>query len=167
MKYYLDTEFYEEPKRPLDLISIGIVCEDGREYYAESHDYDSKLARHDGWLKDNVYPHLLGGIVCKRVKEIKSDLLEFFDVEKYRKPEIWAYYADYDWVVFCQIFGRMIDLPKGFPMYCRDIKQLCDSLGNPKLPEQGSSEHDALEDARWNKVAHDFLLERQYRMENS
>lgn len=37
-----------------------------------------------------------------------------------------AYYADYDWVVFCWLFGRMIDLPKGFPMYCVDIKQIMD-----------------------------------------
>ena len=41
-------------------------------------------------------------------------------------PTFYAYYADYDWVVFCKIFGRMIDLPKHFPMYCRDLKQTLD-----------------------------------------
>ena len=41
-------------------------------------------------------------------------------------PEFYAYYADYDWVAFCWIFGKMIDLPKGFPMYCRDLKQMLD-----------------------------------------
>lgn len=35
--------------------------------------------------------------------------------------------ADYDWVVLCQLYGTMMDLPKGWPMYCRDVKQLCDS----------------------------------------
>jgi hypothetical protein len=39
------------------------------------------------------------------------------------KPEFYAYYADYDWVVFCQLFGKMNDLPKGFPQYCKDLKQ--------------------------------------------
>jgi hypothetical protein len=73
------------------------------------------------------------------------------------KPEIWAYYADYDWVAFCQIFGTMMDLPKGFPMYCRDIKQECDRLGNPDLPSQEQGEHNALYDARWNKQAWEFL----------
>jgi hypothetical protein len=73
------------------------------------------------------------------------------------KPEVWAYYADYDWVVFCQLFGTMMDLPKGYPMYCRDIKQECDRLGNPRLPEQGKGEHNALADARWNKKAYEFL----------
>jgi hypothetical protein len=42
-------------------------------------------------------------------------------------------------------------------MYTRDIKQLCDDLGNPKLPEQGEGEHNALYDARWNKLAYEFL----------
>lgn len=34
MKYFLDTEFIEAPNH-LDLISIGIVAEDGRELYGE------------------------------------------------------------------------------------------------------------------------------------
>ncbi len=42
-------------------------------------------------------------------------------------------------------------------MYCKDIKQWCDELGNPKLPEQGKSEHHALADAKWNKEAWEFL----------
>lgn len=52
----------------------------------------------------------------------------------------------------------MMDLPKGWPMYCRDIKQFCDDIGNPRLPEQGKGEHHALSDAKWNKQAYDFLL---------
>ncbi len=49
-------------------------------------------------------------------------LLAFFGKE----PEIYGYYADYDWVLLCSLFGRMIDLPKGFPMYCIDLKQIID-----------------------------------------
>ena len=79
-------------------------------------------------------------------------------MEQYGKPEFWGYYADYDWVVFCWLFGSMMDLPKGWPMYCRDIKQFCDDIGNPRLPEQGKGEHHALSDAKWNKQAYDFLL---------
>ena len=74
------------------------------------------------------------------------------------KPEIWAYYASYDHVVFCQLFGTMMDLPNGFPMYTKDIKQLCDDLGNPELPKQESGEHNALADARHNQVMHQFLM---------
>ena len=47
MKYYLDTEFHEYKKNGIDtieLISIGIVAEDGREYYAISKDFNLKEA---------------------------------------------------------------------------------------------------------------------------
>ena len=43
----------------------------------------------------------------------------------------------------------MMDLPKGWPMYCRDVKQLADSKGNPKLAKQETQEHNALADAIW------------------
>jgi hypothetical protein len=51
----------------------------------------------------------------------------------------------------------MMQLPKGWPMYCRDVKQLCDNMGNPKLPEQSSTQHHALADAMWTKEAWEFL----------
>jgi hypothetical protein len=170
MKYWIDTEFIEDGKT-IDLISIGIVCEDGREFYAESADAD--LSKASEWVKDNVIAHLwskqenvvtanawtrdggIGGLLTH--KEIGSEVIRFCSPETFGKPEFWAYYADYDWVVFCQLFGTMMDLPKGFPMYCRDIKQECDRLGNPRLPEQGKGEHNALADAKWNKSAYYFL----------
>lgn len=42
-------------------------------------------------------------------------------------------------------------------MYTRDIKQWCDALGNPKLPEQGKGEHHALADAKHNHIMYEFL----------
>jgi len=90
-------------------------------------------------------------------EQIKRELLAFMNPEQYGKPEIWGYYADYDWVAFAQLFGTMMNLPDGFPMYCRDIKQWADMVGNPQLPEQGEGEHNALQDARWNRLAFQFL----------
>jgi hypothetical protein len=151
MKYWFDTEFIENGKT-IDLISIGIVAEDGRKYYAVSSQFNSNDASQ--WVKDNVIVHLPVYEYRKTRSKIADEVKEFINCEK---PEIWAYYADYDWVAFCQLFGTMMDLPKGYPMYCRDIKQLCDSLGNPKLPEQESLEHHALNDALWTKQAWHFL----------
>lgn len=51
----------------------------------------------------------------------------------------------------------MIDLPKHFPKFCMDLKQLAVMRGNPTLPKQESGEHDALADARWNMHVHRFL----------
>lgn len=46
---------------------------------------------------------------------------------------------------------------------CRDLKQWCDDLGNPRLPEQGKGAHHALADAKWNRVAWQFLWDRDTR----
>lgn len=153
MKYWLDTEFGERPCT-IDLISIGIVAEDGREYYAHSSEYD--VGALNKWVRENVLPYLADKAPISRA-QIRNEILEFCDPEKYGKPEFWGYYCDYDWVVFCWLFGAMIDLPEGFPMYCRDIKQFADDLGDVRLPEQGKGEHDALADARWNKKAYYYL----------
>jgi len=155
MRYFLDTEFCESgPYKPIQLISIGLVCENGDEFYRVA-DFDEDAC--NDWVKANVLPHLEISMRSP-LSAIALELQQF--VERTRgedKPEFWGYYADYDWVVFCQMFGAMVDLPKGWPMYCRDIKQLCDSLGNPTLPKQESTEHNALCDARWNKQAYHFL----------
>src|SRR4051812_12087398 len=55
MKFFLDTEFIEDGVT-IDLISIGIVAEDGREYYAVSSEFDPTKASQ--WVKDNVLVHL-------------------------------------------------------------------------------------------------------------
>lgn len=41
-------------------------------------------------------------------------------------PEFYGYYSAYDHVALCWLFGKMMDLPKGFPMYTRDLKQVMD-----------------------------------------
>ncbi|SEE51387.1 3'-5' exoribonuclease domain-containing protein [Bradyrhizobium lablabi] len=151
MRYWFDTEFIEDGKT-IDLLSIGIVAEDGRELYLENLSAD--VSRASDWVRENVIAHL--DMVKHGVahEEIGPKVLAFVGADK---PEIWAYYADYDWVAMCQLFGTMMDLPKGWPMYCRDVKQLCDAVGNPKLPEQGTQEHNAIEDARWTRQAWEFL----------
>lgn len=251
MKYFLDTEFHEYEKElhvlsqggkfdhewgtyneihtvhktpTIDLISIGIVAEDDREYYAISKEFDVEAAWENEWLRENVLKSLYEGLIdeywnkkCFRKTVEYSDLSvsnlkSNFTLERLRSliqqygksrkqiaeeikefvgkdPEFYAYYADYDWVVFCWLFGRMIDLPDEFPMYCRDLKQILDEkqekrsgivkmmLAKPSLrgdlklgdlynveffknlpgyPKQ-DNEHNALDDAKWNKELHEFL----------
>ena len=167
-RYFLDTEFHESGYgRPIELISLALVSDDGREFYAILGDGWSKAGVSD-WLKENVLPNLG---VCKPNMDVagsfyspscpRSEMaraIESFILEvPGGKPEIWGYYADYDWVIFCQLFGRMIDLPKHFPRVCFDIKQRAVDLGNPRLPKQASYEHNALADARHNQAMFDFL----------
>ena len=159
MKFFLDTEFIERgSKFPVTLISIGVVSDNGDTFYAESSEWS--VAHCSQWIIENVLPHLKNDSRIP-VSEIGRRLKDWVArVGGDSKPEFWGYYADYDWVVTAQMFGTMMDLPKGWPMYCNDIKQLCGSLGNPKLPEQGKGEHNALADAFWNRKAYYFLDER-------
>lgn len=149
MKVWFDTEFIEDGKT-IDLISIGAVREDGRMFYAENSECDR--AKASDWVRKNVLPKLSDGQSAMTREKIAEAIVEFAG----EKPEFWAYYADYDWVVLCQLFGTMMDLPKGWPMFCMDIKQLCVSKGNPRLPKP-TVEHNALSDARWNQEMWEFL----------
>lgn len=254
MKYYLDQEFNEGFRKPIkwlptigkfnrkhhfiDLISIGLVCEDGREYYAVCNEFNISEAykKHDVipfltsknhsiydeynyWLRDNVlrpiffnfYKQGLVNLhyvtsmslskmkdviksVGKSKKQISKDIMQFvYSTSQINNPntihnwesvkhlfhvEFYGYYADYDWVLFCSLFGTMMDLPKGFPMYCIDLKQILDDKArnmkgfspmstvedkiwrikkDKSYPKQ-ENEHHALSDAKWNKKLHDFIL---------
>jgi hypothetical protein len=183
IRYYLDTEFVENGST-IELISIGIVSSDLREYYAINQECDFTKA--NDWVKENVLVHLPGkpddnaidpDRAWKTEKAIAKDIICFvkqpffkndlsaldYKTLKQIEPkegidvEFWAYYGSYDWVVLCQLFGAMIDLPRGFPMYINDIKQWCKQLGNPALPRQDKGEHHALIDAKWVKTAWNFL----------
>ena len=189
MKYFFDTEFIENGKT-IDLISIGIVADDCRCYYAQNVECDFLKA--SDWVWRNVFPNLAhfnmrGSRSCSQVQEpydsglgirtripcvgkdepcpwrdrisIKQEILAFCDFSKYGKPEFWGYYADYDWVALCQLFGTMVQLPKGYPMYCNDLKQLCVSMGDPSLPK-GDGRHNSLTDALWVKGTHQYLTNR-------
>jgi 3' exoribonuclease, RNase T-like len=149
MRIWFDTEFIEDG-RTIDIISIGMVREDGATLYLENRECDHSRA--SDWVKANVLPHLKGDPCLNRAGI--ADAVRKFAGEK---PEFWGYYADYDWVVLCQLYGTMMDLPKGWPMFCLDIKQACMTIGNARLPEQGKDEHHALADALWNKSAWEFI----------
>jgi len=194
MKYFIDTEFKEKPNT-IDLISIGIVCEDGREYYALNKDFNLKEVWNDEWLRENVLlpiyiEHVHGdmrnhvsfsrnsikGILKgfgKSMNEIASEIKDFC-YYSYSEAQIenaniqfYGYYADYDWVVFCWIFGRMMDLPKGFPMYCKDLKQMMDDKlldkdWKRKNCPDPEGEHNALVDAKWNlELFNQIVLQKQ------
>ena len=152
-KYFIDTEFIEKPCT-IQLISIGIKCEDGREYYAISSEFNDQDA--DNWVVCNVIPKLEEDIVRKPLHTIREELLVFVK----DNPEFWGYYADYDWVVFCWLFGRMVDLPNGWPMYCKDLKQLADETGKLRFdcPNSPNGEHNALCDAKWNEDFYNYLI---------
>jgi hypothetical protein len=246
--YYIDFEFLEgtqenflgfRTKPTIDMISVGVVAEDGREFYAISKEFNLREAWHrydvkteDGvrvrvhWIRDNVLKPIFNDLVllAKNDKEFTSGRslsFNYYDLKKLvnryglsrnsmKKEltrflldpyntvwnswdgsevsyfenlpkesnieiEIYGYYSAFDHVCLSWIYGKMIDLPDGIPMYTRDLKQSIDEYTNRvykgdisrsekevifkrigNYPKQ-ENEHNALADARWNMKLHNFL----------
>lgn len=143
MRYFYDTEFIEDG-RTIDLISIGIVCEDGRTYYAVSEDHNPSRAGQ--WVKDNVLAKLppRSDESWRSRMEIADDVRRFIG----KGAEMWADYGAYDHVVLCQLWGTMMDLPGHVPMFTHEFRQAWEEAGCPELPPEPGDAHDALADAQ-------------------
>jgi hypothetical protein len=177
MRYFYDCEFLEDGKT-VDLISIGVVAEDGRELYLVNRNAPWKRIKKHEWLMDNVVPGLpqphgdwrnhmpkswVIDFQSPHVREHAAiaDMVERFllgdDLETYTDLELWADYGAYDHVALCQLFGPMIALPPGIPMFTHDLQQALRAAGNPPMPEQDSGLHNALADARHLKACFEAL----------
>jgi hypothetical protein len=174
VKIYMDWEFLEDGAT-IEPISVGLVTEDGMEYYAVFRDMPAKRIVKNDWLMKNVWPGLprLFGDArmhagrsnplaldwrhpdLKSRKKIRDEVAYF--ILNTPDVELWGWYSAYDHVCLAQLFGRMIDLPSGIPMWTNDLKQEHLRLGEPQLPEQASGVHNALADARHIKVMDEFL----------
>jgi hypothetical protein len=168
-RIHYDTEFLEDG-RTIDLISIGMIREDGAEYYAVSLDMPLERIEAHQWLRANVVPSLplCGGAPFmwdrddpgfRHVKpraQIAREVRDF--LRAVPDPQLWAWYAAYDHVALAQLFGPMISMPDGIPMWTNDLRQECERLGNPALPSlSGITEHNALDDAREVAFRHRWL----------
>lgn len=90
------------------------------------------------------------------------------DKPLYQKIELYGYYSAYDHVVMCWLFGVMNDLPDGFPYYTIDLQQILDEKAKTFMPLEDlkklkaypkqTNEHNALQDAIFNKRLHEFIL---------
>ena len=150
LKYWIDTEFIERPWS-IDLISVALVAEDGREFYAESNEVD--WSRASRWTLDTVRPQLKGPTMS--LENVSYGLRGF--TEHDHEPVFWGYFPAFDWVAFVWLFGGVNDLPFHYPQHCLDIRQWAMGLGHPQLPPQVGPVHHALADARWTRDAWLFL----------
>lgn len=153
-KIFFDTEFLSGPPA-LHLISIGMVDEDGREFYGVRKEapWDKILA--NKWLNQNVVPHL----PPQTSKEWMSDNDLRHEIEIFcgRYPEFWAYVAAYDWVALTALYGQFYDLPESWPFHVNDIKWMMKLAKVKSLPHRtDGKEHDALADAWEVKMGYDW-----------
>ncbi|MEL6867854.1 MAG: 3'-5' exoribonuclease [Bacteroidota bacterium] len=118
----MDTEFTGLHQQTT-LISIGLVTDQQESFYAEFTDYDPEQV--GDWIQANVIEQLqfqekpnnyFEKIADKhwRVKGntawIKTYLIDFLSA--FEAVEIWADNLAYDWVLFCQLFGHGLNIPK-------------------------------------------------------
>ena len=132
MKIFFDTEFTGLHK-DTTLISIGLVDENGRTFYAEFLGYDGNQI--DDWIRDNVITNLKYK-TC--ITNWNNEDFEHFEcvgytyfikqwLEKwlsiYNDVQLVSDCSHYDMVLFIDIFGGAFDIPKQVNPACHDINQ--------------------------------------------
>lgn len=180
MKVFFDTEFTGLHQNTT-LISIGLVSDDGRTFYAELRDYDRKQI--DTWLQENVIDNLL--MNDKAFAAESEDGIHFrykgdtayirLKLEKWlgtltgnnsgEKIEIWSDCLAYDWVLFNQVYGHAFNIPKNVYYIPFDICTLMKIKGvDPDINREQfagieGNKHNALHDAKVIKACYEKLME--------
>lgn len=173
-KIFFDTEFTGLHQNTT-LISIGLISECGKTFYAELTDYDKSQI--DDWLQENVIDNLT--LKNKGLNEVyetidnmtfKGNLqplklaLEYF-FKQFDAVEMWSDCLSYDWVLFNQIFGHAFNIPKNVYYIPFDICTLFHVKGvDPDINREefsnmkkGSQKHNALWDVKVIKVCFEKL----------
>jgi len=164
-KIFFDTEFSGLHQKTT-LISIGLISECGKTFYAELTDYDKSQI--DDWLQENVISNLQhdpsddefvhihnGNVFCTGdSSKIKTELIAWF--AQFESVEMWSDCLSYDWVLFNQIFGHAFSIPQHVFYIPFDICTLFWAKGiDPDVNreefsnmKEGSQKHNALWDAK-------------------
>jgi len=156
-KLFIDFEFTGLVKQTTP-ISLGIAAEDGRCFYAEFTDYDKSMC--DTWIETNVIQHLgleenaawPGGVKIKSHFIASSQASVFIGSKEHvtsklllwleafypgQEFEIWLDTGAYDWVLFCDLFGGALYVPKNIFYIPFDIATLMrDKLVDPDISRQ-------------------------------
>ncbi len=171
MKVFFDTEFTGLHQNTT-LISIGLISECGKTFYAELTDYDRSQI--DEWLQRNVIENLLltpqdncadnneWKLVADK-KAVKEALTVW--LSQFESVEIWSDCLSYDWVLFNEIFGHAFNIPKNVYYIPFDICTLFKVKGiDPDISREEFSEiktevqkHNALYDAKVIKLCFEKL----------
>jgi hypothetical protein len=173
MKIFFDTEFTGLHQNTT-LISIGLISECGKTFYAEFTDYNKDQI--DEWLQANVINKLIlpqdlgtNGIgvdgFVGNTKFIKEHLEKW--LSQFEQVEMWSDCLSYDWVLFSQIWGHNFNMPKNVYYIPFDICTVFKMKGiDPDISREkfGCGEfysempkHNALWDAKVIKMCYDKL----------
>lgn len=127
MKVFFDTEF-TGLRKDTTIISIGLVSDNYKKFYAEFTDYDKDQV--DDWIKGNVIDNLIlmdntprvEGFYKGTKKEIAIELAKWFE-QFDEEIELVSDVCHYDMVLLIDLFGSTFNLPKNVCPACYDINQ--------------------------------------------
>ena len=165
MKVFFDTEFTGLHQNT-SLISIGVIDEDQRSFYAIFNDY--KKDQVDEWIKKHVIDNLNiedpSVDIVGKSERIKESLSDWFS--KYDHVEVWSDCLSYDWVLFNQLFGHAFNIPKNIYYIPFDISTLFKIKGvDPDVNREefvgiknAKNKHNALFDAVVIKKCYEKLM---------
>lgn len=173
---YLDCEFLPADASTRGLVSIGLTDDQGRDYYAVNANMNIGAVIAVPWMVDNVWaslphvpelPHGDGAIGVlntghpdvRPIERIRDDIAAYFADTTAETTYLYAYYGGQD---ICRLHSLWDNnwavMPEAIPRWFFDLQALAVQAGSPELPAQESGEHNALEDARYNRTLHQFLL---------
>jgi hypothetical protein len=180
MKIFFDTEFTGLHQKTT-LISIGLISEDNKTFYAEFIDFDKQQI--NDWLQKNVINNLLfktdiykrlgfyetsnnSVIQCGVKKEIAYSLKVW--MEQFETIEIWSDCLSYDWVLFNDLIA---DYSNGYPKLPKNInyipfdictlfkiKGIDPDINRENFANIETKKHNALEDAKVIKLCYEKLM---------
>ena len=173
MNIYYDIQMNERGRGlTMELVSIGLVRDDGAEMYAINEECLSNAMRHP-WLSTTAVPHLPirsdDTFIFEWDKEhqeyqyvlaldrLIAQVLQFITEDG--KPDLWAYYGAYKHVVLSQLFGSQGERPARMPMFTHELQQLAEERPHIFLPAVPENTHHAMNDARWVREAYLALQE--------
>ena len=140
-------------EREIDLISLAVVCGDGREFYAVSTEFGA--ARANDFVHTTVLPLLEprdSQVWMSRTRSRTRCLPSSATRCRGSGP---GAARRYDWMVIAQLFPVVDRMPEGWLYTAYDIMQLVERAGltidplDPTLPPPPADAHHALADARW------------------
>lgn len=160
VKIFFDTEFTGLHQQTT-LISIGLVAETGKTFYAELNDYD--ISQLNDWLRENVIANLGGADIVGTKQEVAAAIRQW--LEQFDQVELWSDVLAYDWVLFCNLFGNAFSIPKNVCYIPFDLATLCKIKGiDPDINREefaglqaGAQKHNALWDAKVIQACYEEL----------
>lgn len=168
MRVFMDAEFTGLHQNTT-LISIGMVAEDGKMFYAEFTDYDEWQV--DDWIRKNVIGHLwhvappvsdVLFVVGDRA-EVAVQLRDW--LAQWDAVEMWSDCLAYDWVLFCELFTGALGIPSNVYYIPFDLATLMKIEGvDPDVSREEfggmthGPQHHALADAFAIRACYDKLM---------